>query len=177
MILNQEVSEYLSEEKIQKRVKELGLEISKKYQKQGLTVIAVLNGSFIFFSDLVRHLELDIKTDFIGMSSYGSATQSSGEVKLTLDLSRSIKGENVLLIEDIVDTGLTIDHLIKTLKVREPKSIEVATLLFKKSALKHPVKPDYVGFEITNEFVVGYGLDFNERYRQLPYIGVIQSLN
>lgn len=172
-----QLEKLLSEQKIASRIKELGQEITKLCAKEDLIAICVLKGSFVFYSDLIRCLDADVRTDFIGTSSYGNATKSSGEVKLTLDLTHAIQGKNILLVEDIVDTGLTMDFLIKTLQARKPKRIFTAALLFKPKALKVDFKPDYVGFEVGNEFVVGYGLDYQGYYRNLPYIAQVTSLN
>lgn len=172
-----QLSKMIDEKKIAQRVKEMGAEITKLCQKEELIAVCVLKGSFIFYSDLVRAIDADIRTDFLGCSSYGNSTKSSGEVRLTLDLTHGIEGKNVLLVEDIVDTGLTMSFLKKTLAARNPKRLLSATLLFKPDALKTDFKPDYVGFEIKNEFVVGYGLDYQGRYRNLPHIAIVNSLN
>ena len=171
------MTKLIDERKIATRVKEMGAEITKLCKKDELIAVCVLKGSFIFFSDLVRAIDADIKVDFLGCSSYGHSTKSSGEVKLTLDLNNGIEGKNVLLVEDIVDTGLTMSFLKKTLMARNPKKILSATLLFKPAALKVDFKPDYVGFEIGNEFVVGYGLDYQGYYRNVPHIAVVNNLN
>ena len=171
------MTKLIDERKIATRVKEMGAEITKLCKKDELIAVCVLKGSFIFFSDLVRAIDADIKVDFLGCSSYGHSTKSSGEVKLTLDLNNGIEGKNVLLVEDIVDTGLTMSFLKKTLMARNPKKILSATLLFKPAALKVDFKPDYVGFEIGNEFVVGYGLDYLGYYRNVPHIAVVNNLN
>ncbi len=165
------------DKKIADRVKEMGQEITKLCAKEEMIAVCVLKGSFVFYSDLIRCLDADVRTDFIGTASYGNSTKSSGEVKLTLDLTHAIQGKNVLLVEDIVDTGLTMEFLTKTLKARNPKRIYSCALLFKPAALKTDFKPDYVGFEIGNEFVVGYGLDYQGYYRNLPYIAQVTSLN
>jgi hypoxanthine phosphoribosyltransferase len=172
-----QLSKLLDEKKIATRVKEMAQEITKLGAKEEVIAVCVLKGSFVFYSDLIRSIDADLRTDFIGTSSYGNATKSSGEVKLTLDLTHAIQGKNVLLVEDIVDTGLTMDFLVKTLMARKPKRIYTASLLFKPAALKVDFKPDYVGFEVGNEFVVGYGLDYQGYYRNLPYIAQVTSLN
>jgi hypoxanthine phosphoribosyltransferase len=171
------MSKLIDEKKIATRVKEMGEEIAKICKKEELIAVCVLKGSFIFYSDLVRAIDADIRTDFIGCASYGNEMKSSGEVRLTLDLTHSIEGKNVILIEDIVDSGLTMNFLKKTLLARNPKKLLSATLLFKPQALKTDFKPDYVGFEIGTEFVVGYGLDYQGLYRNLPHIAVVNSLN
>jgi len=174
---NLQLQKLLDEKKIASRIKEMAQEITKHLGGEELIAVCVLKGSFVFYSDLIRCIDADIRTDFIGTSSYGNATKSSGEVKLTLDLTHAIQGKNVLLVEDIVDTGLTMEFLHKTLKARSPKRIYSAALLFKPEALKTDYKPDYVGFEVGNEFVVGYGLDYQGYYRNLPYIAQVTSLN
>ena len=151
------------------RVAELGQRITRDYDGQPLTMVGVMKGSFIFFADLVRTLDLDIQVDFIGVASY-VGMESTGQVRITSDLTSSIEGKNVLLVEDIVDSGVTVDFLLDVLRVRNPKSLRICALLSKPEARKmhHPV--DYIGFEIAREFVVGYGLDLDGRYRQLPNI-------
>lgn len=169
------LAKLIDEKKIQARVKEMGAEITKLCAKQDLIAVCVLKGSFIFYSDLIRAIDADIRTDFIGCSSYGNAMASSGEVRLTLDITHSIEGKNVLLVDDIVDTGLTMQFLTRTLQARNPKKIYTASLLFKPAAMKIDFKPDYVGFEIGKEFVVGYGLDFQGYYRNLPHISQVDN--
>jgi len=171
----------IDQQKIAKRVHELGREITsfidRENLKDELVAVCVLKGSFVFFSDLVRAIDADLATEFLGVASYGDGMKSSGEVKVTLDLTSSIEGRTVLLIEDIVDTGLTMEFLMKTLQARKPRKILTCTLLLKPSALKTDFKPDFVGFEIPNDFVIGYGLDYQGFYRNLPYIAQVQSLN
>lgn len=166
----------ITETELAKRVKELGAEITEIARKEPVIAVCILKGSFIFFSDLVRHIEADIATEFLGTASYGNSMKSSGEVKLTLDLTNSIEGKTVILIEDIIDTGLTMDFLTKTLAARKPKRLLTCSLLFKPEALKTSFKPDYVGFKIPNDFVIGYGLDYQGFYRNLPYIARVESL-
>ena len=172
-----QLQKLLDEKKIASRVKELAQEITKQIGGDEVIAVCVLKGSFVFYSDLIRCIDADVRTDFIGTSSYGNATKSSGEVKLTLDLTHAIQGKTVLLVEDIVDTGLTMEFLQKTLQARSPKRIYSAALLFKPEALKTKYKPDYIGFEVGNEFVVGYGLDYQGYFRNLPYIAQVTSLN
>lgn len=169
-------SKMISEADLTKRVQEMGAEISELAKKEPIVAICILKGSFIFFSDLVRNIQADIATEFLGVASYGNQMQSSGEVKLTLDLTNSIEGKTVLLVEDIVDTGLTMEFLINTLAARKPKKILTASLLLKPDALKVNFKADYVGFKIPNDFVIGYGLDYQGFYRNLPYIARVESL-
>lgn len=169
-------SKMITETELAKRVKELGAEITEIARKEPVIAVCILKGSFIFFSDLVRHIEADIATEFLGTASYGNSMKSSGEVKLTLDLTNSIEGKTVILIEDIIDTGLTMDFLTKTLAARKPKRLLTCSLLFKPEALKTSFKPDFVGFKIPNDFVIGYGLDYQGFYRNLPYIARVDSL-
>lgn len=167
----------ISEEEISLRIQDLGKSISKDYAGEELIVICVLKGAFMFCSDLVKKIERPVKLEFIQLSSYGDGTKSSGSVRLEMDLSGPITGKNILIVEDIVDTGLTINTLLKTLKLRSPKSIKLASLLFKPSRNIHPVDIDYLGFEVEDKFVIGYGLDYAGRYRELPYVGVINAGN
>lgn len=168
------VAPYLSEEKIQARIKEMGQELTKKFEGKSVIAICVLKGSFIFFSDLVRNINTDLTCEFFGVSSY-NGTSSSGEVKVTLDLTRPIEGKHVLLVEDIVDTGLTMNYLKSSLLSRMPASLTTVTLLEKPDSLKVPCEVDMVGFKIPNDFVVGYGLDYQGYYRHLPFIGQVQN--
>lgn len=162
-----------SAEEIQERVAELGAQITKEFKGQPLHVIGVLKGSFMFLADLVRHIDLDCSIDFLGVSSYGSRTQTSGIVRMTQDLSTPIANKHVLIVEDIVDTGLTMKYLIDNLQTRRPESISVCTLLHKPSNQRIEVPIHYVGFTIPNEFVIGYGLDYAQLYRNMPYIGYV----
>lgn len=171
------ISTLITEDQIKKRITELGKEISKRFKGEPVVAICILKGSFMFYSDLLREIDLDLSCDFLAVSSYFGKTKSSGEVRMTLDLSSTIRGKHVLLVEDIVDTGLTMDYLVKTLEARDPKSITNVTLLFKPDALKKKVELDYVGFKISNEFVVGYGLDYQGNFRNLPYIARVESMN
>lgn len=170
------LSQYISEEKIQKKVAELGETLTKKFKGQEVVAVCVLKGSFVFFSDLVRHLQTDISCEFFGVSSYHGGTKSSGEVKVTLDLQNPIEDKHVILVEDIVDTGLTMNYLKNAILSRKPKSLTTVALLEKPDALKVPCEVDYVGFKIPNDFVVGYGLDYQGFYRNLPYIAQVQDL-
>lgn len=165
----------LSAEAIQKRVSALGAQLNGDYaQSEAVRVIGVLKGAWIFLADLVRQLDLPVSCDFLGVSSYGQATSSSGVTRLTTDLNEPIAGLDVILVEDIVDTGLTMRFLSRTLALREPRSIRTCTLLDKPSRRRVPFTPDYVGFTIPDQFVVGYGLDWAEAYRHLPYIAIWQ---
>ncbi len=167
----------IPEDEIALRVEALGRAITKDYANQELVVICVLKGAFIFCSDLIKKINCPLKLEFISLSSYGDSTTSSGNVRLEMDLTSNIEGKNVLIVEDIVDSGLTIKKLMELISVRNPKSVKLASLLFKPVKLKHPVKIDYLGFEIEDKFVIGYGLDYAGRYRELSYIGVLNAGN
>ncbi|MEJ2287537.1 MAG: hypoxanthine phosphoribosyltransferase [Deinococcales bacterium] len=160
----------ISREQLQHRVSELGERIRSDHQDHELHLICVLNGAFMFMADLVRAIDLPLTVDFLSVSSYGSRTESSGEVKLVKDLDQSLKGRHVLLVEDIVDTGLTMQYLLGYLRGRGPLSVEVVTLLSKPSRRVVEVPLDYVGFEIEDAFVYGYGLDVAHRYRNMPFV-------
>jgi len=164
----------ISREELAKRVAELGAEITRDYAGKNLLVLGILKGAVPFMSDLIREIKLPLAYDFMALSSYGASTQSSGVVRILKDLERSVEDVHILITEDIVDTGLTLNYLIANLKARNPLSVKVATLLDKAGRREVEVSPDYNCFSIPDEFVVGYGLDFNEKYRNLPYIGVIK---
>ena len=164
----------IAEDAIQARVRELGEEIRESYRTKELKVVGVLNGSFIFMADLVRAIGLPLSCDFLGLSSYGDATESSGVVAITKDLTGPIEGHDVLIIEDIIDTGLTMAYLLENLATRKPASLKIASLLSKPARRRVEVAIDYLGFTIEDRFVVGYGLDYAGKYRNLPYIGVIE---
>ncbi|MCL2564634.1 MAG: hypoxanthine phosphoribosyltransferase [Defluviitaleaceae bacterium] len=163
----------ISEDEIAKRVEELAGIINSDYLGKSVKVICVLSGGVIFMSDLIKCLDLDIKIDFISVSSYGSDTKSSGNVKITRDIRDPIEGEHVLLVEDIVDSGLSLYYLKNYLLSQNPESFKVCTLLDKPQRRENDVAPDYIGFTIPNEFVIGYGLDYNQYYRNLPYVGIL----
>lgn len=167
----------ISADEIAERVEELGRTISDDYQGEELVVICVLKGAFMFCSDLIKKIKAPVTLEFISLSSYGSGTVSSGEVKLQLDISGSIEKKNVLIVEDIVDSGLTLKFLMNHLKSKNPKSIKLASLLHKPAKTKHPVDINYLAFEIEDKFVIGYGLDYAGRYREIPYIGVLNAGN
>lgn len=169
-----ELTPLITEERLRARVAELGCDIARDYAGQSLVVVTVLKGSFIFVADLVRAIRLPLEVEFIGISSY-AGTASSGVVRITQDLSRSIEGEHVLLVEDIVDSGLTMSYLIDNLSTRRPASVQVCALLEKPTRAKVKVPIAYRGFEIPDEFVVGYGLDVDGKYRNLPYVGIYRS--
>ena len=165
----------LSEEDIKKRVKELGQEISLEYQDKNLMVVGILKGAVIFMADLVKNIKLPITMDFMAVSSYGSSTISTGEVRIIKDLDFSVEGKDILIVEDIIDTGLTLNYLTDNLKKRGASSVKICTLLDKVERRTVGVAVDYLGFEIPDEFVVGYGLDYAEQYRNLPYVGALKE--
>jgi hypoxanthine phosphoribosyltransferase len=169
------VKPLLSAEAISARVKELGAQIARDYEGKDLVLIAVLKGSFLFVADLARHIPgAQVQIDFLGLQSYGDETRSSGVVQITYDLTKPIEGKHVVVVEDIVDTGLTMAYLLENLATRHPASVKLCSLLHKPSRTIKPVSIDYLGFTIDDLFVIGYGLDFAQRYRNLPYIGVLE---
>jgi hypoxanthine phosphoribosyltransferase len=167
----------LGRDQIRRRVSELAAEIAKDYRGRTPHLVGVLKGVWVFMADLIRELDFDVTVDFLGITSYGSGVQSSGEVKITKDLDVSIEGRDVLIVEDILDTGRTFKFLQEVLCVHKPRSLRLVALLDKTSRRAVPVHADYVGFEIPDVFVVGYGLDFNQQYRQLADIRVLRSQN
>jgi hypoxanthine phosphoribosyltransferase len=164
----------LTEEQIQRRVRELGAQIAHDYEGSSLLLVAVLRGAALFVADLARAIDGPVEIDFMAVSSYGSSTKSSGVVRIIKDLDEVIAGRDVLVVEDILDTGLTLKYLLRNLASRKPKSLEVVTLLSKEGKQRVPIECKYVGFSVPDEFVVGYGLDYAEKYRNLPYIGVLK---
>lgn len=162
----------INEEEIAKRVKELGAQLTEDYKGKDLMVVGILKGCMLFLSDLVRAIDLPLTMDFMVVSSYGNATKSSGVVRIIKDLEREIEGKDILIVEDIVDTGLTLSYLIENLKTRNPNSVKVCSLLDKPERRKVHVDIEYIGFGIPDEFVIGYGLDYAEVYRNLPFVGV-----
>jgi len=171
----QRIVTMISEAEIAKRVKELGEQIAADYRGKNLVLVAVLKGSFVFTADLSRAIDVPMRIEFLGVRSYGEGTTTSGVVQITQDLSRPIEGEDILIVEDIVDTGLTIAHLLDLFRTRRPNSIKVCALLHKPSRTRIQVPVDYLGFTIEDKFVVGYGLDWGEKYRNLPSISVVES--
>ena len=165
----------VSAEMIDERLAEMGRRISADYEGKDLLLVAVLKGAFMVMADLSRHITVPVDMDFMAVSSYGDATKSSGVVRILKDLDQEISDRHVIIVEDIVDTGLTLTYLRKQLEIRQPNSLAVCALLNKVEARQVDVHIDYVGFVIPNEFVVGYGLDFDEKYRNLPYIGVLDA--
>jgi len=172
--MSERIVTMLSSEQIAARVRELGAQITKDYEGRPLVLVCVLKGSFVFAADLMRAIDLPLRVDFLGVRSYGEGTESTGVVQITQDLSKPIDHEDVILVEDIVDTGLTIAHLMDLFRTRQPRSVKVCSLLHKPARAKVNVKVDYLGFTIEDKFVIGYGLDFAEKYRNLPYIGVVE---
>lgn len=167
---------YITEDQIQKKVKELAETLTKKFKNEKVVAVCVLKGSFMFYSDLIRNINADITCEFFGVSSYHGGTSSSGEVKVTLDLASPVENCNVVLVEDIIDTGITMNYLKNAILARKPKSLTTIALLEKPDALKVKCDIDLVGFKIPNDFVVGYGLDYQGYYRNLPYIAQVQNL-
>jgi hypoxanthine phosphoribosyltransferase len=174
--MNHDMKEILfTKEQIQHRVQELGQAITNDYQEKIPILVGILKGGVPFMADLIREINLPLEYDLMAVSSYGASTKSSGTVKIIKDLDVSIEGREVIIVEDIVDTGLTLHYLLENLKSRRPNSLKIATMLDKPSQRKMTIQPDYNGFEIPNVFVVGYGLDYAEKYRNLPYIGVLKE--
>ncbi|GAB3806290.1 hypoxanthine phosphoribosyltransferase [Virgibacillus kimchii] len=164
----------ISEEEIANKCKELGRQLTKEYDGKFPLAIGVLKGAMPFMSDILRYTEIPLEMDFMDVSSYGDSTRSSGEVKIVKDLDTKVEGRDLLIIEDIIDSGLTLSYLVDLFKYRKAKSIKIVTLLDKPSGRSAAIKADVVGFEVPNEFVVGYGLDYQEKYRNLPFIGVLK---
>lgn len=174
-MLENDIAEILiDEETLQERIRELAEQISRDYEGKDLLLVCVLKGGFMFLADLTRHITIPHEIDFMATSSYGAATETSGVVRILKDLDTPIEGRNVLIVEDIIDTGLTLNYLTRILKARNPASLRICTLLNKKERRLVDVPLDYIGFDIPNKFVVGYGLDFGELYRNLPYIAVLK---
>jgi hypoxanthine phosphoribosyltransferase len=164
----------VSEQEIQAKLAELGAQISRDYEGESLLLIGVLKGAFVVMADLARYISLPVEFDFMAVSSYGAATKTSGVVRILKDLDHDLENRHVLIVEDIVDSGLTLNYLLKNLRARRPRSLEVAALLHKRGIQKVAITMRYVGFEIPPEFVVGYGLDYGERYRNLPYVATLK---
>jgi hypoxanthine phosphoribosyltransferase len=164
----------VSAEDLERRVGELAVEISQDYRGRDLILVGVLKGAVFFLSDLMRRLDVPVEVDFMAVASYGSATKSSGVVRILKDLDAVIEGRDVLIVEDIVDSGLTLQYLVRNLAARSPRSLEVCALLIKPERRKVDLPTRYVGFEIPNRFAIGYGLDFAERYRNLPYVAALE---
>ena len=175
-MLHPDIKEVLySEEEISAVVKDLGAQFTKEYEGKNPLVIGVLKGAVMFMTDLSRAMACDLELDFMDVSSYGAGMESSGDVKILKDLDTTVDGRDLLIVEDIIDTGRTLSYLIEIFKYRKAKSIKVVTLMDKKERRVVDLEADYIGINVPNEFVVGYGLDFNEKYRNLPYIGVLKT--
>lgn len=165
----------IDEETLQKKVRELGAQITKDYEGKDLLVVCILKGAVMFVSDLVKRIDLPLEIDFMAVSSYGNSTKSSGVVRILKDLNKEINGRDILIVEDIIDSGLTLSYLVDNLKSRNPNSVEICTLLDKPENRKANLNAKYVGFLVPDEFVVGYGLDYAEKYRNIPYIAVLKE--
>ena len=164
----------IAEKEVQKKVSRLARKISRDFAGRELLLVGILKGAFIFMADLARRMTTPVKVDFVRLASYGSGTQSSGRVRITKDLETSLRGKDVLIVEDIIDTGVTLDYLFHRLQARRPRSLKTVTLLDKPERRKVDFQADYIGFTIGNHFVVGYGMDCNEEYRNLPEIYVVK---
>ena len=170
-----EIKVLIDEEKLEKRVQEIATQIEEEYKGKELTLICILKGSIFFTVDLAKKINGDVRLEFIRVSSYNEGTESSGEIKMKLDLKDSIQGKDVIVIEDIIDTGRTLSYLIEYLKMKKPNSVKLCALLDKPDRRVVDVKVDYTGFQIPDKFVIGYGLDYDEKYRNLPYVGYIEA--
>ena len=164
----------LKEEEVDKRIAEVAAMINRDYAGKEVHLICILKGGVFFTCELAKRLTVPVSMDFMSVSSYGSGTESSGVVRIVKDLDESIAGKNVLIVEDILDTGITLSNLVPMLKMRNPNSVKICTILDKPSRRKADIQPDYEGFQVPDEFVVGYGLDYDEKYRNLPYVGVLK---
>ena len=176
MSMNDDILRVLySEEELEAKCAELGAQISKDYEGKNLLLVSVLKGAVVFMTDLMRHITVPCSIDFMVVSSYGSGVKTSGVVKIVKDLDADLAGKDLLIVEDILDTGVTLSNLVPMLKMRNPNSVKICTILDKPSRRKANIQPDYEGFQVPDEFVVGYGLDYDEKYRNLPYVGVLKS--
>jgi len=165
----------LTEDQIINRVKEIGKAISEEYNGKDLLIVGILKGSVIFASELIKNISIPCEIDFMAVSSYGNSTETSGVVRTLKDLDHGIEGKDIIIVEDIIDSGITLDYLLKYLKARKANSIEIATLLTKPSRRRVDLNVKYCGFEVPDEFLVGYGLDYSEKYRNLPYVGILKE--
>jgi len=173
--MNEKISILISEKEIEKRLNEITEQISNDFNGKTITLICVLKGAVMFMVDIAKKLNQEVEFDFMDVSSYGSGTTSSGNIKINKDLENSIEGKNVLLVEDIIDSGRTLYYLINYLKSKKPASLKLCTLLDKPDRREFDINVDYIGFKIEDNFVVGYGLDYNQKYRNLPYIGILKE--
>jgi hypoxanthine phosphoribosyltransferase len=177
MLRDEHIGEILVQaDELQHRIKEMAADVSRDYEGKDLLLIGVLKGAVFFLSDLMRHLDIPCEVDFMAVASYGSSTDSSGVVRILKDLDQPLEGRHVLIVEDIVDSGLTLQYLMRTLEARGPASLEVCALLTKPERRKVEMPARYVGFEIPDKFAIGYGLDYAERYRNLPYVAALTGL-
>jgi hypoxanthine phosphoribosyltransferase len=167
----------VTQEQMRTRIREMGRQISADYAGRDLVLVGILKGAYAFYADLARAIRIPIRVDFLVVTSYGSGAKTSGKVKLVTELTENIKGKDVLLVEDIVDSGLTVQHLVKSLARKKPRSIRVCTLLSKPDRRVVDVHVEYVGFKIPNRYVVGYGLDYQQKYRNLPYLAVLDQMD
>lgn len=170
-----QIKELISKQELEGKVRELGKQITNDYAGEEVTLVGLLRGSVVFLADLCREIDLEVKIDFMNVSSYGNGMESSRDVKILKDLDDSIKGKNVIIVEDIIDTGYTLDLVISMLKERQPKSLKIATLLDKPARREINMDIDYVGFVIPDVFIVGYGIDYSQKYRNLNYIGIVEG--
>jgi hypoxanthine phosphoribosyltransferase len=168
-----DIKTLITAEQIDEKLADMGRQITADYQGKDVLLVGVLRGAFMVMADLARHIDLPVEFDFMAVSSYGASTQTSGVVRILKDLDEEIEGRHVLIVEDIIDSGLTLNYLMKSLNVRKPASLEIAALLLKEGIQRVPLEVKYVGFPIGPEFVVGYGLDYAGKYRNLPYVGVM----
>ncbi|MFB3109665.1 MAG: hypoxanthine phosphoribosyltransferase [Acidimicrobiia bacterium] len=168
-----DIKPLITAEQIDDKLREIGRQISEDYAGKEVLLVGVLRGAFMVMADLARHIDLPCEFDFMAVSSYGASTQTSGVVRILKDLDEEIEGRHVIIVEDIIDSGLTLNYLMKSLRVRRPESLEIATLLLKEGIQRVPIEVKYIAFKIGPEFVVGYGLDYAGKYRNLPYVGVI----
>ncbi|MGN0706990.1 MAG: hypoxanthine phosphoribosyltransferase [Faecalibacterium sp.] len=175
MNMNDDIQTVLvSEEQLKAKVAELGAQISRDYAGKNLLLVSILKGAVVFMADLMRAVTIPCAIDFMVVSSYGSGTTTSGLVKIVKDLDQDLSGRDVLIVEDILDTGVTLSNLVPMLQLRNPNSVRICAILDKPSRRRAPIQPDYEGFQVPDEFVVGYGLDYDEKYRNLPYVGVLK---
>ena len=174
--MNDEIAEiYLSPDQLQQRVRELGQQITRDYQGQPVLLVGILTGALVFLADLVRAIQIPVEIDTMAISSYGNSSESSGVVRILKDLNEPIEGKHVLIVEDIVDTGITLHYLLETLHPRRPASLKVCALLDKEKGRAKSLTPDYIGFRVPDRFVVGYGIDYAQRYRNLPYVALMKG--
>ncbi len=172
--MKENINALISEDKIQKRVLELAEQISKDFEGEDITLVCILKGAIMFMVDLARKIGQNVELDFMDVSSYGERTESSGNIKINMDLQNPIEGKNIVIVEDIIDSGRTLSYLYRYLKDKKPASLKICTLLDKPERRVFDIKVDYTGFTIPDEFIVGYGLDYAEKYRDLPYIGILK---